>query len=132
MQNNREDKNKKYLIFLLFVSILMGILNYLISSTVGIVGQNSVIEETETVEEEQVKENINRVYNDLDIDRNNNKLSMSTDETYFIYKCFYDTDTLDFVSKIDNSDFYSIIDIYKNGSYTYIVFKTIVSKDDLI
>ena len=132
MENNKDDKRKKYLTFLLIVSVFMGILNYLLSDTVGFVGQSPVVAEQESEEVveqeseevvEQDDENMHRVYTDLGIDSKKHNLTISTDEKHFIYKCLYTTDTIDFVSKIDNSDFYSIIDIYKDSSYSYVVFK---------
>lgn len=131
--DNKDNKRTEYLVFFLIISMCMAILNYIMSITVKSVEQNPATKEEETIvaETEQDDKDKHRVYNDLDIDDKTNKLRISTDETHFIYKCFYDTDIVDFVSKVDNSEIYSLIDIYKDGSYTYIIFKTSVDKSEL-
>lgn len=131
MQNNNDNKKRSSLSVLLAVGMFMVILNYLLADAVALVGQEPVEETTEVIEEtEQVEEELHRVYSDLGLEDKKHNLDISTDETYFSYKCYYEIDVLDLISKIEKSDNYMILNITREGSYTYIIFKYTENVDD--
>lgn len=125
-----EDKRKSSLLFLLLTSVFMIILNYLLSETVSLVEkpakEEEVVEETEQVEGDK----LHKVYIDFNIESKKNYVNISTDEKYFSYKCYDDVDALDFISKLDNSIEYELINITIEGTYTYVIFKYIGTNED--
>lgn len=132
-ENNR---NKSLLLFLA-VSIAMLTLSWMLRDVLAYNKQaayvEEVTEETETVtveteEIEQEEVELNKVYDDLELEVDN-KLSISDDGEYFSYRCYYNDGLLNFVSKVDNSLNYEILNIYKDGSYTYVIFKYNVNKE---
>lgn len=127
MENNNDNKKRSSLYTLIIVGLCITTLNYMLASSVEKVGQLNTKENTETAEEvtEEVEE-INKVYGDLSIE-DTHKLTISDDETYFSYKAFYEEDVLNLVSKIELSTDYEVINITREGSYTYIIFKYIGS-----
>lgn len=134
-ENNRNNKNKPLWLFLA-VAIAMLALNWMLIDIMYYNQQAAYVEEeteeeTETVETEeteQVEVELNKVYTDLELEVDN-KLTISDDGEYFSYRCYYSDNLLNFISKVDNSLNYEILDIYKDGSYTYVIFKYNVNKE---
>lgn len=136
MEENNKNNRKKPLWLFLAVSIAMLTLNWLLVDIMSYNQQAGYVEE-ETEEESEVVEieeteqeevELNRVYSDLGLEVDN-KLTISDDGEYFSYRCYYSDNLLNFISKVDNSLNYEILDIYKDGSYTYVIFKYNVNKE---
>lgn len=136
MEENNKNNRKKPLWLFLAVSIAMLTLNWLLVDIMSYNQQAGYVEE-ETEEESEVAEieeteqeeiELNKAYTDLELEVDN-KLTISDDGEYFSYRCYYNDNLLNFVSKVDNSLNYEILDIYKDGSYTYVIFKYNVNKE---
>lgn len=136
MEENNKNNRKKPLWLFLAVSIAMLTLNWLLVDIMSYNQQAGYVEEeteeesevAETEETEQEEVELNRVYSDLGLEVDN-KLTISDDGEYFSYRCYYSDNLLNFISKVDNSLNYEILDIYKDGSYTYVIFKYNVNKE---
>ena len=136
MEENNKNNIKKPLWLFLAVSIAMLTLNWLLVDIMSYNQQAGYVEEeteeesevAETEETEQEEVELNRVYSDLGLEVDN-KLTISDDGEYFSYRCYYSDNLLNFISKVDNSLNYEILDIYKDGSYTYVIFKYNVNKE---
>lgn len=129
---SNSNKNKNPLILFWTVALIMVALSWILMDTIAYNQQDAYVDETETqnTEEttEEVEENteeveLNKVYSDLDIEADTTKLDISDDGKYFSYRCYYNSDVINFISKIDTSSNYELIDIYKDGSYEFVVFK---------
>lgn len=135
LSNN--NKNKNPLILFWTVALIMVALSWILMDTIAYNQQDAYADETETQNTEETTEEIeetteedvteevelNKVYSDLDIEANTTKLDISDDGKYFSYRCYYNSDVINFISKIDTSSKYELIDIYKDGSYEFVVFK---------
>ncbi len=130
---SNKNKNNKPLYLFLTVSALMLTLSWILADTLAYNQQNTYASETEAQDTEEVTEEVeevtteeielNKVYADLDIETDTTKLTISDDGKYFSYRCYYDNDTINFISKVDSSSNYELLDIYKDGSYEFVVFK---------
>lgn len=136
MEENNKNNRKKPLWLFLAVSIAMLTLNWLLVDIMSYNQQAGYVEEeteeesevAETEETEQEEIELNKAYTDLGLEVDN-KLTISDDGEYFSYRCYYSDNLLNFISKVDNSLNYEILDIYKDGSYTYVIFKYNVNKE---
>lgn len=133
-RNNRNNKKKSLWLFLTVV-IAMLALNWILIDIMTYNQQAAYVEEeteeetVETEETEQEEVELNKVYTDLGLEVDN-KLTISDDGEYFSYSIwYYSEDVINFISKVDNSLNYEILDIYKEGSYTYVIFKYNVNKE---
>ena len=135
-ENNRNNKKKSLWLFLA-VAIVMITLNWILIDIMTCNQQAAYIkeeteEETETVETEETEQEeveLNKVYTDLGLEVDD-KLTISDDGEYFSYNIwYYSEDVINFISKVDNSLNYEILDIYKEGSYTYVIFKYTEEKE---
>lgn len=134
-ENNRNNRKKPLWLFLT-VAIVMLALNWMLIDIMSYNQQAAYVEEeteeeTETVETEETEQEeieLNKAYTDLELEVDN-KLTISDDGEYLSYRCYYNDNLLNFVSKVDNSLNYEILDIYKDGSYTYVIFKYNVNKE---
>lgn len=129
---SNSNKNKNTLILFWTVALIMVVLSWILMDTIAYNQQDAYVDETETQNTEETTEEVeetteevelNKVYSDLDIEADTTKLDISDDGKYFSYRCYYNSDVINFISKIDTSSNYELIDIYKDGSYEFVVFK---------
>lgn len=129
---SNSNKNKNPLILFWTVALIMVALSWILMDTIAYNQQDAYVDETETQNTEETTEEVeetteevelNKVYSDLDIEADTTKLDISDDGKYFSYRCYYNSDVINFISKIDTSSNYELIDIYKDGSYEFVVFK---------
>lgn len=124
MQNNNDNKRRSSLFTLIIVGLCITALNYMLVYSVETIGQYNTEENTDVIEETTKVEEFNAVFSDLNIE-DKHKVTISDDGIYFSYKGFYEKDVLNIISKIENSEIYEIININREGSYTYVIFKYI-------